>query len=251
MFAGMRIDWKTSARAFRRRYGSRMGVLDGIRAAALAVALTALAGCASGQARTGATQDPLAGVSFFVDPASVAAQQVAEWRAQGRAAEAEAILRIASRPTAAWFTGGEPVEAAVRSLTQRAASAHDSALLVAYDVPGRDCSGYSAGGAASPGEYRAWIDRFAAGVGERRATVILEPDAIAQTLTHCLSANGASERYALLGYAVSKLKAHRHVTVYVDAGNVGFVRPATRLAGPLRRSGIARADGFALNVSNF
>jgi len=245
----MHIDWKSGAEAVR-RYRSRMGGLAAIRTAAVAVALSMLAGCASGQAHAGVA-NPLAGITFFVDANNPAAQQAAEWHAQGRSAEAEAIQRIASQPTATWFTGGEAVEAEVRSLTQRAALAHESALLVAYDIPGRDCSGYSAGGAGSAAEYRAWIDRFAAGLGERPATVILEPDAIAQTLSRCLSAGAVRERYALLGYAIARLKAHRHVTVYLDAGNVGFVRPAARLAGPLRRSGIAHADGFALNVSNF
>jgi endoglucanase len=235
-------------------YGAWMRKLSTFAAAAVAglvLAGLALAGCASGQARKAAPQNALAGVSFFVDPGSPAAQQAAEWRSQGRLADAAAMARIASQPTATWLTGGEDVEASVRALTKRAALAHQSALLVAYDVPGRDCSGYSAGGARSGLEYRAWISRLAAGIGGRRATVILEPDAIAQTLSRCLSASAVAERYALLSYAVTQLKAHRQATVYVDAGNIGWIRPAARLAGPLRRAGVARADGFALNVSNF
>jgi endoglucanase len=222
-----------------------------VRATVLALALTALSGCASGQAHSGAGGNPLAGVTYFTDPAGPAARAVSELRAGGRAAEAEALQRIASQPTAEWIAGGPGVEAEARSFTTRATAAGRVALLVAYDIPQRDCSGYSAGGASSGAEYRTFINRFAAGIGSRRTTVILEPDAIAQTLSHCLSAAAVAERYALLSYAVGQLRSHRATTVYLDAGNPGWIQPAARLAGPLRRAGVARANGFALNVSNF
>ncbi len=198
-----------------------------------------------------AADDPLAGQSFFVDPEGPAAQQVSEWRAEGRAGEASALQRIAEEPTATWFTGGGGVRAGVRSLTLRAARAGRSALLVAYDVPGRDCGDYSAGGAASAAQYRRWIEQFAAGIEGREATVVLEPDAVAQTLSHCLAPAAVAQRYALLRDAVDTLRARAHVTVYLDAGNPGWIRPVGRLVGALRRAGIARANGFALNVSNF
>ena len=42
-------------------------------------------------------------------------------------------------------------------------------VLVAYNVPNRDCSQYSAGGARNGRAYRAWIDGFARGIGDRPA----------------------------------------------------------------------------------
>jgi endoglucanase len=39
--------------------------------------------------------------------------------------------------------------------------------------------------------------------------------------------------------------------VYIDAGNPGFVTNVGQLADGLRKSGVAQAAGFALNVSNF
>jgi endoglucanase len=47
------------------------------------------------------------------------------------------------------------------------------------------------------------------------------------------------------------LKASGPVTVYLDAGNPGFVADVGALAGALRASGVERADGFSLNVANF
>ena len=88
------------------------------------------------------------------------------------------MARLASRPTAHWLAEDGDVEGDVRSVTTRAARAGRSALLVAYWIPGRDCGSYSAGGAGSAAAYRDWIGRFARGLGNRRATVIVEPDAI-------------------------------------------------------------------------
>ena len=228
--------------------------------AALLAAL-ALTGCAASGSATGRTaqdpaaaasrRDPLQGSAFYVDPKSAAAEQLALERSEGEGRAAAAMSRIASQPTGNWFTEGGDVEAGVRALTLKAAAARRQPLLVAYYLPGRDCGGYSSGGAPSPAAYRRWVAGFAAGIGPRRATVVLEPDAIAQALTGCLDTAETAERLALLRYAVGVLRAHHGVAVYLDAGNVGWIHPARTLAKPLRAAGIARADGFALNVSNF
>jgi endoglucanase len=158
---------------------------------------------------------------------------------------------LATQPTAAWLADGKHVTARARSLTLRAARAHKSALLVAYNIPGRDCGGHSAGGVGSARSYRRWVRALARGVGNRRAVVILEPDAVAQTVSGCITGAARAERYALLRFAVRTLSARPRVTVYLDAGNAGWIRPASRLVGPLGKAGIDAADGFALNVSNF
>ena len=52
---------------------------------------------------------------------------------------------------AVWFTSGTPAEVrqAVKRTVDDAARRHTVPVLVAYYVPGRDCSQYSAGGAPS------------------------------------------------------------------------------------------------------
>jgi endoglucanase len=42
-------------------------------------------------------------------------------------------------------------------------------------IPNRDCGGASAGGAPDFNAYRTWVQRFAAGLGNRTAVVLLEP----------------------------------------------------------------------------
>ncbi|MFJ3227502.1 glycoside hydrolase family 6 protein [Streptomyces sp. NPDC086783] len=186
---------------------------------------------------------------FWVNPDSHAARQAAEYRAAGRNADAALVDRIATRAQAEWFSGSDP-EARVRERTAAAAALGRTAVLVAYYVPNRDCGAYSHGGAPGPAEYRTWVDEFAAGVGDRDAYVIVEPDAVAQVVAGCTRV-AASERYALLAYAVDRLQRLPRAHVYLDAGNSGWIPEAWRLVDALREAGATRADGIALNVSNF
>jgi endoglucanase len=216
-----------------------------------------MVGCSSDGPEPGSSasaavpRNPLAGQSFYVDPGSPAALQAAAWSSEGRARDARAIKRLAERPTATWLADAGNVTQRARSLTSQAARAGDTALLVAYYIPGRDCGSYSAGGAPSAGAYRGWVRALERGIGARRAAVILEPDAIPQAVAGCVAPAARAERTALLRFAVRTLAARPGVSVYIDAGNVGWVRPPSRLAPALRSAGIADADGFALNVSNF
>jgi len=120
-------------------------------------------------------------------------------------------------------------------------------VFVAYNIPGRDCGQYSAGGANGSDAYRSWIRDFANGLGNRRAVVILEPDALASM--SCLSAPLQQERLNLIHDAVRVLKA-KGAAVYIDAGHARWVAPQ-EIANRLNRAGIADADGFSLNISNF
>ncbi len=224
-------------------------------------AMLSLMGCSSGngeeRSQTSASpsaqngSNPLAGQSFYVDPSSHAARQAAVWKARGRTRDARAMIRLARRPTATWIVDGAAVTARVRDLLRRASGAGKAALLVAYHIPARDCGSYSAGGAASAPAYRNWVRSYARGLGSGRAAVILEPDAIPHALQGCLRPGARAQRYGLLRFAVRTLSARPRTSVYIDAGNPGWIRPSSRLVGPLRQAGVGAAAGFALNVSNF
>ncbi|MEU6377912.1 glycoside hydrolase family 6 protein [Streptomyces sp. NPDC046909] len=186
---------------------------------------------------------------FWTDPDSRAAQQAAEWRRAGRTADATLMDRIADRPQAEWLNGPNPGPV-VRARTLAAEQAGRIAVLVAYYIPNRDCGQYSSGGASSAASYRAWIDEFATALGNRGAYVIVEPDAVAQVVAGCTRVV-AKDRYALLAYAVDRIKRRPHTRVYLDAGNSGWIPQPWNLVAALRTAGVARADGVALNVSNF
>ncbi|MEU7069587.1 glycoside hydrolase family 6 protein [Streptomyces narbonensis] len=101
-----------------------------------------------------------------MNPDGKAARQPAAYVAAGRTAEAGLLRRIASRPMAGWIGTDRP-EAETSALTEAATRAGREALLVLYDIPHRDCGRHSAGGAADPAAYRAWVDAVARGTGAR------------------------------------------------------------------------------------
>lgn len=224
--------------------------------AALGLALV-LAGCApSGPAEPTAAAlpaSPFAGVSLWLDPQASAQQQADVWQQEGDAAAAAVLAPITSQPVATWFSGQDenPYTSAER-VTAEAAVQVKLPVLVAYHRPDRDCGSYSAGGSSDAESYLAWVGQLAAGVGDRPALVVLEPDAVPQAASGaCGSTDQADAEYALLGRAVDTLKKQPNLRVYVDAGHSDWIGDRTVLAGALRSSGVERADGFSLNVSNF
>ena len=229
------------------RFGARSGATRRL-APALLLAAGALAATPSIAAADAADPvNPIARARFYVAPASHAARQAADWR-RSRPQDAALMERIARQPQATWFGGwNRDVRADVDALVSAAAAANAVPVLVAYNIPQRDCGQYSAGGARNADGYRRWIRAFAAGIERRRAVVILEPDAI--MVVECLSPAAREERFRLLSEAVDALKA-AGAAVYVDGGSGTYGRH-DEMAERLRAAGVERADGFSLNVSNF
>ncbi|MFE9495845.1 glycoside hydrolase family 6 protein [Streptomyces collinus] len=224
------------------------------RASALVLGAALLAaGCSSG----GGDQDPGARITqqpksadpFWVNPDGNAARQVAAYEKSGKKSQAEQIRKIAEQPVGEWI-GPENPEQEARGFTEAAQKSDRTALLVLYNIPHRDCGQYSQGGAADGDAYRAWIDGVARGIGDRPATVVVEPDAVLHLVDGCTPDEFHEERYALLKDAVGKLKSLKRTKVYVDAGNAGWGHP-DQIFEPLRRAGADQADGFSVNVANF
>ncbi|MFD9892222.1 glycoside hydrolase family 6 protein [Amycolatopsis sp. NPDC059027] len=216
-------------------------------AAGVAAVVTVFAGLAGpAQAADGNPLEKTNG--FYVDPDSNPAVWVRDHAGDPRAASIK--TSIASRPGARWFGNWSgDVRKSVDAYTYAADVADKLPVLVAYNVPGRDCKGHSSGGAGSPEAYRAWIDAFAAGIGGKPAVVILEPDALAQL--DCLPSADRPVRLDLLRYAAASLAAHAPNTwTYVDGGNSSWI-PADTMAARLDSVGVRSVRGFALNVSNF
>lgn len=212
--------------------GARRGTRAGASAAVLGAALL-LAACSSPGDGTGdgdktsaaITQQPKEADPFWVNPAGNAAKQVAAYVKSGQGDKAEQIRKIAQQPTGEWI-GPENPEQEARGFTEAADKAGRTALLVLYNIPHRDCGQYSQGGAADGNAYRTWIDGVAAGIGDRSATVILEPDAVLHLVDGCTKDEFHEERYDLLTGAIEKLKSLTNTKVYLDAGNAGWGHPA-------------------------
>lgn len=175
--------------------------------------------------------NPFSGARLYVDPYS-------------HASGIEGLEAIASQPTARWFGDWSgDIEAAADKYVSTVSQSGALPVMVIYNIPGRDCGSYSAGGSSNADNYREWIQGFADGVGDREAVAILEPDALP---LDCLYENST----ALLADAVSILKSKPGIAVYLDAGHPNWT-PADEMAERLQAANVAEADGFALNVSNF
>ena len=192
--------------------------------------------------------NPIADATLYVDPNSRARLTANSWLTT-RPADAAQMEKIAAHAQSKWFGNwNSDIRADVDRAVSNAATAGAVPVLVAYNIPMRDCGSYSAGGAASADAYRTWVGNFAAGIGARRAIVILEPDALAGM--ECLTAANQQLRTDLLAYAVNVLRAQGGAAVYLDAGHSRWQSAAT-IAARLNAAGIANANGFSLNVSNF
>lgn len=184
--------------------------------------------------------NPLAGQSFYVNPASKAM----------RAAQSDPspeLADIANTPTAYWMDHvSTPAVDAKYIATAQAAGTMP--ILALYGIPNRDCGSFAAGGFGSAAAYQGWIDGVAAAIGSGPAAVILEPDALA--MADCLSPDQRQERFELIGYAVDTLTRNPATAVYVDAGHPRWVA-ADVMAGRLDEVGVTKARGFSLNTANF
>jgi endoglucanase len=189
----------------------------------------------------------LRGSRLWVSPDTPARKQADEWQ-RSRPEDAAQMRRIADQPQAIWL--GEwvrDIRGEADAIASRSEEAHAMPVLVAYNIPYRDCGLHSRGGAGGGDDYRRWIIELARGLDNRPSVVILEPDGL--PAIDCLPARLRDERYVLLRDAVRVL-TKAGAAVYVDAGNGNWQQPQ-EMANRLLAAGIAGADGFSLNVANF
>lgn len=155
------------------------------------------------------------------------------------------MRRMATNSSALWLGQWQDDVAAV---DQALASARGSMpVLVLYSIPQRDGGHYSSGGAADHAAYRAWVDRIAQRIGDRKAIVLVEPDATSMDVG---SSTDQRMRWESLAYAIRSMKARPNTHVYLDAGTANWRSPRD-VAGRLWSSGVLEADGFVVNISNF
>ena len=192
--------------------------------------------------RLASEANPLAGLPFYVNPASKA--RVAADGVDPRSPELNAI---ANTPTAYWMDQlSTPAVDAKYIAAAQAAGAMP--VLALYGIPHRDCGSFAAGGFGSADAYRGWIDGVASAVGSGPAAIILEPDALA--MADCLSGDQRQERFDLMRYAVDTLTRNPATAVYVDAGHSRWTS-AEDMAARLNEVGVGKARGFSLNTANF
>ena len=107
-------------------------------------------------------QNPFAGAKLFVDAGSQAMAQAK----QAGGAQGKLLRMIANQPQADWLGDWTPnIQQAVDGRIRASTSAGALRVMVAYNIPNRDCGLYSKGGVDDTEDYRRWITFFARGSG--------------------------------------------------------------------------------------
>jgi len=216
-------------------------------------------------------------------PRKEGVQQVVSLVQQKRVLDAARVAAMITTPHAVWLVGGTPkeVKKQVKDTMQAAARERKTPIFVLYNLPFRDCAGYSAGGAVDTAAYNAWIDAVAQGIGKSSALLMLEPDGVGIIPNNTtiygaqewckislkdengdvvvdsggnpvpLPGANPAERYAQLNYALDTLKeAAPGAQVYLDGTHsswLGVGEAAYRLV----QAGVGKSRGFFLNPSNY
>ena len=162
--------------------------------------------------------------------------------------------QVYGTPCGGWYDGVSPNAAKnegwLKNFVEGAERAQNTPIVVLYGIPNRDCGSFSKGRHPTAASYKAWIDRVSAIIGQRRAVVIVEPDAI----NYCGHKRGTpayNERAELLSYAARILqKNNPNVATYIHAGNsVLTTNHPEAIAQAIIDGGLQYMRGFALNVS--
>lgn len=197
-----------------------------------------------------AIHNPLIGGRFFVDRRWGLAARVIQQIRHHRPAAARKLEAIARQPEAKRFGSwtADP-RRQVAAYLQRANQTDRTAtpLLGTYRLKHLQCGGVS----DTPAEadaYKRWYDELAAGIGNHRAVVFLEIDAL--ITAPCLSRAGVALRVDEVGHAIDALAPLPHAVVYVDAG-AADAHPAAQMAKLLRAIGVGKIQGFFLNSTHY
>jgi endoglucanase len=194
--------------------------------------------------------DPLRGARLFVDREWGLASVVAHQVSRSQPGVAGMLDAIASQPEAHRFGSWDPdPRRAVGAYLSRAHHADPSAipLLATYRLKHLRC-GHVSDTPADAASYTRWYQSLAQGIGNARAVVFIEIDAL--ITTPCLSHRGVAVRLAEVRSAVDALAALPHAVVYVDAGAADALSPA-RTARLLRGVDVGRIQGFFVNGTHY
>jgi endoglucanase len=231
---------------------------------------------------------------FYVPPpAQGSTQQALQLLLHGQVKDAALIADMEATPQAVWLDGETAAQVAegafgaeqadvqvaqqVHQSLFAAALQHAVPVFVAYNIPGRDCGSYSAGGAPDEATYEQWIASLAAAIGKSEAVVILEPDSLGLLPSSCGvgSPTGINwgnsggladepyvpgvnpdtnpddiQRFAELTDGVTALEADPNTSVYLDGTHSAWLGVG-QISLELLLADVQKAQGFFLNVSNY
>ena len=220
---------------------------------ALVAVLASAAPAAAGTANAGLPgawrSNPLAGMTWGYYTGTT--DNVFPAYESARGADRQLLGRIALRPLAFWFGdwfsdsyARTAIEQYIASVTAGNPSALAQVAVFRLD-PWEQQACSQVPGAGAQGSYRHWIDSFAAGIGESRVALILQPD-----LPFAVCSPNQGVVLGLVRYAARRFSALPHTTVYIDAGAYQWASTSVA-ASLLARAGVGYTRGFAVNATQY
>jgi endoglucanase len=219
---------------------------------AVLLVLGALVPATGGSAPTRPADDnPLAGLTFYVDHESPSWLEWQHLTRSGQGAKADLIWKIAREPKAVWvgrFTRPN-FHVKVRRIFDSAQAQGAVPIMTVLRAQSTGCSPtYDGGGPAEDARTRAWYDDLARAIGDDQVVIAYEPDSLGTI--ECHAASRRDDRYRLLRYGVDALSRNPNATIYIEAGASDWQSPQT-MAAKLRKVGIGEVRGFMLNATHY
>jgi endoglucanase len=193
--------------------------------------------------------NPLLGAPLFTNPGGNLAGTVIKQIRRREPLAAKLLETIAEQPETKRFGAfnDRPGAAVAQYLAQaQAEQAGSVPLLATYRLQHTRCGGYG-DTRAEADRYKRWYEKFAQGIGNHRAIVFMEIDAL--ITMKCLSRHGEQVRTDELHSAIASMAKVPHAVVYVDAGAADAHNPRY-IAARLRRIGVDRIQGFFTNATH-
>ncbi len=211
---------------------------------------TAVAGVANRGLPHASHSNPLAGMKWGVYKGPYYNSIYPDYqRARGR--NRRLLAKIALRPLmytfGDWFANADAKSAAENfiadSTNGNPAVLSQMAIFRLDPWEGAACPNGS-WNAANQHSYKTWVDNFAAGIGNARVALIVQPDLPFAECAH------SPVPLELVRYAARRFNALPHTTVYVDAG-ARYFPSFTQAVSMLEQAGVRYVRGFSLNTSEY
>lgn len=170
------------------------------------------------------------------------------------------LAKIALQPRVIWFAANWPtsrIGAAVDEFIaeQQAEFGEDALIQLAVfrEWPREEAGRHIPLTRSEQSDYRAWVDRVAAAIGDARVAMVLEPDLGLNAVPNDPRSKRVADpsvRLSLVRYAAQRFSRLPRTTVYLDASDSDWLSLA-KIVPVLEAAGIEYLRGFALGATHY
>jgi hypothetical protein len=195
--------------------------------------------------------DPLQNVDWYVFGNQIAAGQAAQRYQHSEPSWSKAFDTLADTPgSGSWrfWMWSQPTKSIATTVEKWFADAEQAQPGTTVQMTMYNLVHGNVAPSKIRSHYEQWITQFAKGLGNNRAVIYLEEDALI-TMPR-VAPSQRKVREAEIAYAVKALEKDPHVVVYIDAGASDTLITPHQYARMLRASDVHQAQGFSLNSTH-